>query len=183
MKLYKFDKDKMNYVHATKSYLIVLGLIVLSNTFTFFYGYFNQVNKLNSIEYITEETKMLIISEQNEFSEAKLKEYILELNIKFPHIVLAQAQLETGFFKSKIFKENNNLFGMKLARRRPRTALGVENNHAYYNNWKESVLDYALFAAAYLSDIKTEHQYLEYLKANYAEDPLYFNKLLKLIKR
>jgi hypothetical protein len=178
--LYKFDKQKMNYVIATRSYLKILLIILTSSILSFVTALYMQNDKLNSIKYITEETRMLVINQENEFSEEKLKEYIIGLNIKFPHIVFAQAKLESGYFKSTIFRENNNLFGMRLAKQRPRTALGAEHNHAYYNNWRESVQDYAMYAAAYLNDIKTEQDYFEYLKINYATDPNYINKLKKI---
>jgi uncharacterized FlgJ-related protein len=143
-------------------------------------------NHENAIEYITEETKAIIIKEndkKNEFSEARLKQYVIELNIKFPHIVIAQSQIETGYYSSKIFKENNNLFGMKVATQRPTTNKGTENNHAYYENWKASVIDYALYQAKYLSKLKTEDEYLQYLSQNYAEDPNYIIKVKSISKK
>jgi len=179
--LYKFDKQKMNFVIATRTYLRVILTILICSALSFITALSMQDEKINSIKYITEETRMLVINQENEFSEVKLKEYIIGLNIKFPHIVFAQAKLESGYFKSTIFRENNNLFGMRLAKQRPRTALGAEHNHAYYNNWKESVLDYALYSATYLKDIKTENQYFEYLKSNYATDPEYITKIKRII--
>ena len=71
---------------------------------------------------------------------------------------------------------------MKIARRRPTTNKGEENGHAYYDNWKESVQDYAFFQAAYLNDIKTESEYLQYLNANYAGSSNYVNLLNDIIK-
>jgi flagellum-specific peptidoglycan hydrolase FlgJ len=107
----------------------------------------------------------------------------LELNIKYPHIVLAQTQLETGGYKSPIFKENHNLFGMKVATQRPTTNKGEESGHAYYDNWKESVVDYGFYQAKYLSNIKSENEYLQYLKQFYAEDPNYMPKLLDILSK
>lgn len=181
--LYRYDKKRMDYVSA-KSYYgrIVIGIIA-SWLVVFGLTSYSQATKLNSIKYITEETKLLIINNQNKFSEEKLKEAILALNIRFPHIVLAQAKLESGNFKSHIFKENNNFFGMKVARCRPTTNKGEQNGHAYFETWKDCLVDYAFYQAAYLHDIKTESEYLAYLKANYAEDSKYFNKLLNLIKK
>ena len=56
-----------------------------------------------------------ILEERNivEFSEENLKEYICLKKIKHPEIVYAQALIETGGFTSTIYKQNNNLFGMK----------------------------------------------------------------------
>lgn len=122
------------------------------------------------------------ISHENAFNEKLLKGYIQELNIPFPEIVFAQAKLESGNFKGRIFLENHNLFGMKKPSIRSTTAKGEQYNHAYYNSWKESVLDYALWSCKYLSNIKTKEQYLDYLANNYAEDTLYVKKIRSMIK-
>ena len=42
--------------------------------------------------------------------EEQIEETIYKMNFKYPHIVLAQAKLESSNFNSTIFKENNNLF-------------------------------------------------------------------------
>lgn len=60
-------------------------------------------------------------------------------------ILVAQALHETGGFKSKLFKENNNLFGMKEAVKRPETADGTKNGHAFYSSWQESAEDLLLW--------------------------------------
>ena len=177
--LYKFDKHKMNFVIATRTYLRMIYCLLLGSIISFIIITCMQTEKLNSIKYITEETRMLVINQENEFSEVKLKEYIIGLNIKFPHIVFAQAKLESGYFKSTIFRENNNLFGMRVASRRPTTNKGENRGHAAFDNWKESVVDYAFYQARYLGDIKTEKEYIQYLKANYAEDPGYVEKVIK----
>ena len=181
--LYKFDKHKMNFVIATRTYLRMIYCLLLGSIISFIIITCMQTEKLNSIKYITEETRMLVINQENEFSEVKLKEYIIGLNIKFPHIVFAQAKLESGYFKSTIFKENNNLFGMKIETRRPTTNKGENRGHAVFDTWKESVLDYAFYQARFLGDIKTEGEYIQYLKANYAEDPGYVEKVIKLSKK
>ena len=181
--LYKFDKHKMNFVIATRTYLRMIYCLLLGSIISFIIITCMQTEKLNSIKYITEETRMLVINQENEFSEVKLKEYIIGLNIKFPHIVFAQAKLESGYFKSTIFRENNNLFGMKIATRRPTTNKGENRGHAVFDTWKESVLDYAFYQARFLGDIKSEGEYIQYLKANYAEDPGYVEKVIKLSKK
>jgi uncharacterized FlgJ-related protein len=144
---------------------------------------FSVFKLIKTVEYVSEETKLVIIKEQNEFSREKLIEYLLLLNVRYPDIALAQAEIESANFTSKIFKESNNLFGMKQSRRRPSTALGEEFGHAYYSTWKESVLDYALYNATFLSKVNTQEEYLQYLRQNYAEDPNYINKLLEKLKK
>lgn len=115
------------------------------------------------------------------FTPENLMAYIFELNIRFPHIVYAQAIQETGFFTSNIFIESNNLFGMKQAKMRPTTALGTQRGHAYYREWKDSVKDYALWQAAYANTIRNEKQYYAYLDKVYAEDPDYVLRLKYIV--
>ena len=130
------------------------------------------------------ETELLVLeAEDDQFSRDALVEEIKKLNIRFPHIVLAQSILETGYWESRIYQENHNLFGMKQARARATTALGTQLGHAYYNDWKESVTDYALYQAAYLNKLRTEKKYLNYLDRNYAEAKDYDKKLEAIIER
>jgi len=180
--LYRYDKKRSRYITAGGAY--IKGVIILAGACLLTYGIasFNLSNQLNDVRYISEETRTLVINSEYRFSKSKLKEYLVELNVRFPHIVYAQARLESGNFKSPIFLENNNLFGMKVARRRPTTNKGENRGHAYFDSWKECVLDYAFYQAAYLNDIKTERQYLQYLRTNYAEDPGYYTQLLKLMQ-
>ena len=96
-------------------------------------------------------------------------------------IVYAQAILETNNFKSRIFNENNNLFGMKQAVKRITKARYTQYEHAYYKNWIESLDDYALYSSTYLSSLKTESDYFEYISQYYAEDSQYVTKLKKII--
>src|ERR1035437_9342411 len=179
--IYKFNKDSLNYERITgKTIVITLSIMIgiLALAFSLI------VNKLNNVRFISEETKAIILREadkENEFSPEKFKAYILELNVKYPHIVFAQAEIETGHFTSRIFKENHNCFGMKVATKRPTTNKGEENGHAYYDNWKASVVDYAFYSAQYLSDIKSEKEYLQYLGKSYAQDTGYVYKIKRII--
>ena len=63
-------------------------------------------------------------------------------------LITAQAGFETGNFTSVIFKENNNLFGMKLPRVRKTTAIGENRGHAVYKNLEDSIKDYWLYSKA-----------------------------------
>lgn len=105
---------------------------------------------------------------------------IFTLRLDHPEIVFSQALLESNKCKSKLFLENNNLFGMKISGSRPTTAKGVRNGYAYYSSWRESILDYALYQAAYRRNLSKE-DYYEKLGSTYAEDPDYINKL-KLVQ-
>ena len=129
----------------------------------------------------TESEVMIIMAEHNEFSADKLIGMIKKMNFKYPHIVFAQAILETSNFQSRIFKENHNIFGMKQAVIRITKSLGTQYEHAYYKNWMESLDDYALYSSTYLSPLNTESEYLNYLGQYYAEDTQYVFKLKQII--
>lgn len=115
------------------------------------------------------------------FSEANLISLMNSIGIAHADIVLAQAKLETGNFTSKVFIENNNLFGMRLAKQRETTAIGEQYNHAMYGGWKQSVMDYKLWQDRYAHRCKSKKAYLRYLSKNYAEDKQYINKLKQML--
>ena len=130
------------------------------------------------------ESELVVLdSPEAVFSQDALVKELKRLNVRFPHIVLAQSILETGHWESRIYQENNNLFGMKQARARATTAKGTQLGHAYYDEWKESVTDYALYQAAYLNKLRTEKKYLNYLDKNYAEAKNYDQALMSIIQR
>lgn len=175
---YKFDKKDLKYVRVnwvSTGLKIMTGVFVISMIFAF---NFKRENK----EKYTEEEVVIFTAKQNLFSEEKLINEIKGLNFKFPHIVYAQSLLETGKFTSPLFKENNNLFGMKEAVVRLTTSLGTEDGHAIYKTWKESLTDYALYCATYLNSLDTEDDYIGYLSQKYAKDPEYGKKIRNLIE-
>jgi hypothetical protein len=177
-----YDRKELNFKKVNPQYFVFLFILIVSVVFTAYKGgYYMSKDKV--IEQLTYEDKIIIINEIHEFSEEKLINEIKELNLRFPYIVLAQAKLETNNFKSNIFQENHNLFGLKQAAIRANTAKGTQYGHAYYHYWRESVLDYALYACRFLGKIKTEQEYYQYLSQNYAEDPEYVSKLKNIIKK
>jgi len=175
--MYKFDKKGLTFVKVSwPSHLwkYLTGVIILA-------GMWAIVVPLDRKLLVNSEVKV-IIARQNEFSEEKLIKLINSLNFPFPHIVLAQAMHETNFFKSSIFRENNNLFGMKRATVRITTSKGTNRDHAAYDTWMDSVYDRAFYSATYLSNVKTEDEYYSFLSQFYAEDPEYINKLKQIIE-
>lgn len=104
-----------------------------------------------------------------------------QIRVQHPLVVTAQAILETGNFTSKVFKENNNLYGMTLAKSRPTLAIGVKNGYAVYRTWQESAIDYALWQSAFARNLSEEDYYL-ILKRLYAEDKEYVNKVKNVLK-
>lgn len=173
--IFKFDKEMLTFVKVNlwreriASIGVILCLLILMI--------------LSLEEHKTEKEIMLILQHENKFSEKKFVNLLEDMNFRFPHIVYAQSSLETGNFTSSLFKENNNLFGMRIPAQRITLANNSQNDYAYYNTWIESVYDYALYSATYLSQLKTEEEYLNYLQQNYAEDSTYVSKLKKIIEQ
>lgn len=149
--LYYIKKDTLEVRSLSKLYYLggvaVLYLLFILSTSS---------TEVQSVRTISQEEKLVILKELDNFSNKALKEEIGTLNFKFPHIVYAQAVLESGRFKSKIFLENNNLFGMKVASSRATLGKGEQSGYAYYDSWKESLYDYALYYNRYLSSITSE---------------------------
>lgn len=111
--------------------------------------------------------------------EDELLTEIYNLRIQHPYIVFAQAVLETGNFTSDVFKENNNLFGMKLPASRPTTAIKANKGHAVYQNWRECLIDYAIWQSIYARNL-SEEEYFNKLRAIYAQDIQYIEKVNKI---
>lgn len=155
----------LTYIIGTIVLSIAIGAITLSTTQTI-------IKKHQVVDY----EKVPIILDCNlAFSEEAMYDLLVGMNVKFPHIVIAQARIESGHYTSNLFKRNNNMFGMKCAKSRATTHRGESGNHAVYDTWQECVIDYAFYQTSYLRKIKTEDQYLSALAATYAESPDYYS--------
>lgn len=94
---------------------------------------------------------------------------ILKNDLAHPRVVLAQAILETGWFRSSVCRKYNNLFGLT----NPRT-----KDYYRFTSWQESV-------KAYYTKVQYKYKggnYLRWLREiGYAEDPDYTAKLRVLL--
>jgi flagellum-specific peptidoglycan hydrolase FlgJ len=108
-------------------------------------------------------------------SQNEIYKYLNQIGIKNAEIVMAQCLVETGHLTSNIFKENNNLFGMKEAKQRRTTALGTKNGHAYYKHWHDSVIDYWYYQRAYYNGV--EDYYIFLSRMGYAANQGYIDKV------
>jgi len=179
--IYKYDEKQLMFKKNPKFIYYSLAVLLV----TIFISYV--IGRSVSLNDLTKYEKELIIlnleKEKNKFTEGKLIDLLKELNVRFPHIVLAQAKLESGNYKSKVFLQNHNLFGMRQARVRINTAKGTNLNHAYYDTWKESVMDYAFYQCRYMSNASTEAEYYAALDASYAEANQYSETLKHIVKK
>lgn len=151
--------------------LSILSLSAIQHHKGYIAGYYQaRYNIIHDIDTIIAEMPLnVILTYDDPFSEEKMVDMLIHLNVKNIPIVVAQARLESGSYKSTIFKDNNNMFGMKCAYSRIHTHDGEQHNHAKYDTWRDCVLDYAFYQASYLKDAKSESDYLKCLDASYAE--------------
>jgi len=176
MRYYKYDESLLKFI-PIKYRVVFIKIFIIVTSLWFFYFIIFTPKQKEKIEF----EKVLLVEEQIKFTEKNLIKLIDRLNFRHPHIVLAQAKLESGNYSSKVFIENNNLMGMKEAKVRINLAKGTKNNHAYYDNWVESILCYGYWYSTYASKSKTEEQFYNLLGRMYAEDPNYLIKLKSII--
>jgi len=180
-KIFLYNKQDLSQKKVNK-YLIVLYVLLISSLFSFSGYTVGRVMKLGNLSHL--EKELLVVDlQRDDFTEEKLAILLKKLKIQYPEIVLAQARLETGGYKSRIFRENHNLFGMKEAVRRINTAQGTQYNHAYYEHWRESVYDYAFYQCRYMGQVRSREEYFNLLSQSYAEDPMYVTKLKNEIQK
>lgn len=114
-----------------------------------------------------------IINEQPKFFSQTPKEGLEEAlsyyGLKHKDIVYAQAILETGNFKSKVCKENNNLFGLYNSKKK---------RYCKFKHWTESVVAYKEWIQKKYQPPNNYYTFLENI--NYAEEKEY-TRLLKEI--
>lgn len=88
-------------------------------------------------------------------------------HVSHPHIVLAQAKLESNMGKSDVFKRTNNLFGLRKG-----------NDYHHFSHWKQSI-------TYYKNHVQSRYRggdYYDFLAdIGYAEDKEYINKLKDIV--
>lgn len=120
-----------------------------------------EISGKDSPIYNNEKTK------SNELTIENLYAALKKHGIKYPKIVLAQAILETGRFRSRVCNENNNLFGLRHS-----------NGYYVFDHWEESVI-------AYKNKVQYKHRdnenYYAFLKRiGYASAKDYINKVREI---
>ena len=110
-------------------------------------------------------------SENPELTIPNLYKEIIRNGILYPKIVLAQAILETGWFRSSVCRNKHNLFGLT----NPRTGKYYEFNH-----WTESV-------RAYYTKVQYKYKGGNYLlwldEIGYAEDSDYVLVIIRILNK
>ena len=96
----------------------------------------------------------------------------LYYGIKNHGVVVAQAILETGHFRSINCLKNNNLFGLYNSRRK---------QYYKFNHWTESIQAYKDMIQYKMKD--NEDYYVFLKRIGYAEDELYIKKVKNIKNR
>ena len=121
------------------------------------------------------------IAQEDSVTLHNIQMNVWALPFKHKDIVVAQAILESGWFKSNNFKVNNNLFGMRYPHTRVTCSDSAINGYAHYPNWHMSVVDYYLLQSV-TEDINPTHsreEYFRYLDRVYSEVGRSYSSQLK----
>jgi flagellum-specific peptidoglycan hydrolase FlgJ len=128
--------------------------------------------KSTEIEKSVEPDSVCIVLEQPEFflADTPTVELVLQAceyyDVQHADIVVSQAILETGHFRSKLCLEYNNLFGLYNS---------YKHEFFKFNHWTESVKAYKDKIQNRYNDEPDYYKWLDDL--GYAEDPMYINKV------
>lgn len=113
------------------------------------------------------------VNERTDLPELTIPNLLAEIKkngIQYPKVVLAQAILETGWFKSSVCRNKHNLFGLT----NPRT-----KDYYEFNHWTESV-------KAYYTKVQYRYKggnYLLWLRdIGYAEDKGYIRAIIRVMR-
>ena len=94
--------------------------------------------------------------------DSVLKEY----GVKHSNIVLKQSILETGWYKSNLCKENNNLFGF-----------WYKKEFLKFDTWQDSIAYYKRWQDRHFDNECCDDYYDFLVRRGYATDKEYINKL------
>ena len=178
--------------------LIILGLLLL------IFQYMIRRRRANG-ETETEEAEIITVDEDEPEPDNSREARIInnykvireslppEIKDNFAKILTAQAMHETGVFTSRLYKEQNNLFGMTQPVIRETLSTGGRSGFANYATLEDSVRDLLLYfkefnikpaSNEFLEDDRSRglHAYLKLIKSkDYFEAPYieYFNAVRK----
>ncbi len=125
-----------------------LSLLLLCVTFTTFYHSSHGVDS----------TRQVMLD--------SIFDFICEQEIKHENIVFKQVIWETGWLKSEMLMQKNNLFGFKVKK------------YLHFDSWQESVIYYKKWQSKYFTD-DTEDYYDFLVRVRYAKSG-YTRNLKKL---
>lgn len=159
--------------------LILLILTCFFNSYAPKLNEYQQGDKNSNMDRIVRLDELM----SAEFSPENLKALLIILEAPDPEIILKQAKLETGWFKSRLFVYENNLFGMHFPRDRDtysdRYVIADNGSKvASYASWQSSVLDLLIYFEYYENRGYSTENYFKFLvDVGYCEKDAYTNIL------
>ena len=114
-----------------------------------------------------------VVWRQNHFKLSKENLYaeLVAQGVEFPDIVMAQAILETGHFKSHCCLNHNNLFGLRKK----------DSTYMSFAHWTDAVAAYKKYIQKWDDPPNDYYQFLE--KLGYAEDSSYVSKVKEIVRQ
>ena len=162
---------------------IVLGMLLLTN-FIILFNKGNEVNNRIAFNFKVPNELQSVRNANNDsiISQKILYQYLLSIRAPHAKIMLIQALIESGEFKSALFKKNHNLFGMKIVTNRASSSPMQNAGYQSYNNYFESVTDFCLWEYSRGVETISDQEFINFLSKIYAEDPNYALKIRKKLK-
>lgn len=178
-------KNLLKSVISNFSFWAVLGIVFVGVIHSCqFRNLKSNLDVSYSNKAITELSAQLYKIVDSHEEEKSLKEecitYLIRYNVEHPDIVLRQIILESGNFKSNLFKTYNNGLGMNQPLVRNTTSLGAtENGFATYSSLETMILDYKIWQIENAKGLN-RNDYYNLLQKIYAEDKNYVTALKAL---
>lgn len=148
-------------------YLIscLIGIFVGAVCVLWYQSVKRQCEKINGeVASVVWRQNHFLLSKENLMNELKAQD------VQFPEIVVAQALLETGNFKSYSCINRNNLFGLRKK----------DSTYMSFEHWTECVAAYKKYIQKWKQPPNDYYKYLDDL--GYAEDISYTTKLKQMVK-
>lgn len=174
--LYKYNNTTLTFEKIKLGSYIKVALLVLFIGSAFGFTTSLKINQL------VEKIPVIIRPNEQELTVENVKNKLKQMNIKFPEVILQQIMVESGFGKSTVYKENNNLVGMRYPNLRPTTAIGENRTYCVYKNWEECIVDIALWQTQNAKGIRSQEEYYQLLDAVYSESGNNYSTALKRVK-
>lgn len=172
-KIIKYNGES-NITYCSKCLCLVLfkkkSYNMIAGTILFIFFSFISLEVL-APKNLHKKIKETVLNRDVLLNDSALVDYMQEIGILFPEIVLQQIHWESGHFKSKICLENHNLLGIKYIKQKE--AIGENRGHAMYTSFKACLRDYK----------RLQKYYLGNLGRRYAEDSTYIEKITKVNKK
>lgn len=165
MKLYKFNSTTLTY-EAVKTRWRLSSIVIIAFLFSVL-GFSSGVKVKTVVEKVP-----IMLQQSDTCTPEAVKEYLIELNVRFPKIVYQQVMVESNWLKGPLVGYQNNLVAMENAVSRPTVGENIGVRFAKYDSWRQSLVDYALWQASYTKGIKTEEQYYDFLDKVYCPSNL-----------